>query len=163
MSGVDHVIQMGVADGNRMGIMGWSNGGLVTSWVITQTNRFKAASVGAGFPELFSQSASNPAMSFDLGAEFWNDTAPYLKYSPIFYAREISAATLIQHGEQDTLVPITQGYLLYNVLKRRGIPTKMAVYPNAGHVPQSPKQVMDIAKQNVAWFNKYLKEQSQGK
>jgi dipeptidyl aminopeptidase/acylaminoacyl peptidase len=156
MSGVDYAIKMGVADDTRLGIMGWSNGGLVTSWVISQTARFKAAVIGAGFPDLISEASVNPLIPIDLGAEFWKDINPYLEHSAIFHIKDASTPTLILHGEQDNAVPIGQAYELHNALKQQGIPVKMVVYPRGGHVPQEPKQVLDIAKRHLEWFDQYL-------
>jgi dipeptidyl aminopeptidase/acylaminoacyl peptidase len=136
--------------------MGWSNGGLVTSWVITQTKRFKAASVGAGPIDLIGQTSAMFSLSDDLGTEFWDNVGVYLEYSPIIHTKGVSTPTLIQHGGQDQMVPLSQGHLLFNALKCQGTPAKMLIYPNASHIPRSPKQIIDIAEQNLEWFNQYL-------
>ncbi|MEX2271938.1 MAG: S9 family peptidase [Vicinamibacterales bacterium] len=161
MTGVDHVIQMGVADSTRMGIMGWSNGGLATSWVITQTSRFKAAVIGAAFPNLMSQSAANPAVASDLGAEPWMNLAPYIEHSPIVYSKSVSTATLILHGERDDAVPIGQSYEFYEALKRQRVPVEMVVYPRGAHAPQEPRQVADIARRHLEWMDRYLRKDGQ--
>lgn len=161
MTGVDHVIQMGIADGGQLGVMGWSYGGYLTSWVITQTNRFKAASVGAGLPNLMSFAGTTDIPGFLLdyfGAEFWDNLDIYRTRSAMFNVKGVSTPTLIQHGEADLRVPISQGYELYNALKRRGAPVKMVVYPRMPHIPQEPKQSLDIAKRNLEWFNQYLRK-----
>ena len=162
MAGVDHVIQIGVADGDRLGVMGWSYGGYMTSWVITHTKRFKAASVGAGITNLMSFTGTTDILGFlpdYFGAELWENLDIYRAHSAMFNVKGVSTPTLIQHGEADARVPISQGYELYNALKRQNVPVKMVVYPRAPHGPQEPKQVLDIAKRNVEWFDHYLRQE----
>ena len=166
MAGVDHVVQMGVADGERLGVMGWSYGGYMTAWIITHTKRFKAASVGAGIANRISMTGTTDVPSFVpdyLGAEFWDNPDLYLACSPIFHIKGVSTPTLILHGEQDVRVPISQGYELYNALKRQGCPVQMVAYPRAPHVPQEPKQLLDITKRNVEWFDRYLRQEEEAK
>lgn len=161
MTGVDYVIQKGVADGDRLGVMGYSYGGFMTSSVITQTNRFKAASVGAGISNLmsFTGTTDEPGFTPDyFGADYWDNMEEYRTHSPMFNIKNVSTPTLIQHGEADIRVPISQGYELYNALKRRGVPVKMVVYPRMPHVPQEPKQSLDFCKYNVEWFDHYLRK-----
>ena len=140
-----------------MGIMGWSNGGFATSWVITQTPRFKAAVVGAAFPNLISQSAANPAIATDLGSEPWLNLAPYVAHSPLLHLKSVSTPTLILHGERDDAVPIGQSYEFYEALKRQRVPVEMVVYPRGSHVPQERKQGADIARRHVEWMDRYLR------
>jgi dipeptidyl aminopeptidase/acylaminoacyl peptidase len=121
MTGVDHVINLGVADKDRLGVMGWSYGGYLTSWTITQTKRFKAASVGAGVTNLmsFTGTADIPGFLPDYFAgEFWDKLDTYRKHSPMFQIKGVTTPTLIQHGEKDERVPLSQGQELYNALKR---------------------------------------------
>ena len=122
MTGVDHAIGMGVADPDRLGIMGWSYGGYMTSWVITQTKRFKAASVGAGVTNLmsFTGTADIPGFVPDyFGGEYWDVFDRWRARSAMFNVKGVTTPTLIQHGEQDLRVPISQGYELYNALMRQ--------------------------------------------
>jgi len=162
MSGVDHVIDLGVADPDRLGVSGWSYGGYMTSWIITQTKRFKAASIGAPVTNLmsFNGTADIPGFIPDyFGAEFWQDPAIYAKRSAMFNIKGASTPSLIQHGEQDLRVPISQGYELYTALKRQGVPVKMVTYPRQPHGLQEPRHVLDAANRNVEWFSQYLKPQ----
>jgi dipeptidyl aminopeptidase/acylaminoacyl peptidase len=162
MTGVDHVIQMGVADGDRLGVMGWSYGGYMTAWVITHTKRFKAASVGAGITNLMSFTGTTDILGFlpdYFGAELWENLDAYAAHSAIVNVKGVSTPTLIQHGGADVRVPPSQGYELYNALKRQNVLVKMVVYPRAPHGPQEPKQVLDIAKRNVEWFNHYVRQE----
>ena len=159
MKGVDFAIEIGVADPTRLGVMGWSYGGYLTAWTITRTGRFKAASVGAGPVNLVSDAGTSeiPSCITDyLGAEFWDDLDIYLGRSPIFHVQEVSTPTLIQHFEEDDVVPISQGYEFYRALKRRGVPVKMVVYPRTPHGLTEPKLLLDFARRNLEWFDRYL-------
>ena len=159
MSGVDHVIGLGVADPERLGIMGWSYGGYMTSWVITQTQRFKAASVGAGVTNLmsFAGTADIPGFIPDyMGGEYWDAFDTWRARSAMFNIKGVSTPTLIQHGERDVRVPISQGYELYNALKRQGVRVKMVVYPRQPHGLQEPKLVLDAMQRNLDWFDQWL-------
>ncbi len=161
MAGVDHVIKMGVADEDRLGVMGWSYGGYMTSSVITQTKRFKAASVGAGMCNLMSFTGTSDIPGYlpdYLGAEFWENLDIYRARSPLFNVKGVSTPTLIQHGEVDVRVPTAQAYELYNALKRQKVPVKLEIYPRSPHDPNEPKQILEIAKRNVEWFNHYLRK-----
>ncbi len=92
-----------------------------------------------------------------LGAEFWDDLEIYLERSPLFHHKGVSTPTLIQHFEEDTVVPISQGYEFYRALKRRGVPVKMVVYPRTPHGLREPKLLLDFARRNLEWFNQYLR------
>lgn len=160
MAGVDHVIQMGVADPDRLGVMGWSYGGYMTSWTITQTHRFKAASVGAGVTNLFSftGTADIPGFLPDyLGSQPWENLDLYRSRSAVANAKGVTTPTLIQHGESDARVPISQGYEFYNALKQQGVPVRMLVLPRQPHGPNEPKMMLKIMETNLDWFEKHLK------
>lgn len=159
MTGVDKVIEMGVADSNRLGVMGWSYGGYMTSWIITQTKRFKAASAGAPVTNLmsFTGTADIPAFIPDyFGAQPWENMEVYRKHSAMFNIKGASTPTLIQHGEADLRVPISQGYELYNALKLQNVPTRMIVLPRQPHGPNEPKMQLAAMQSNLEWFEKYL-------
>jgi len=159
LSGVDALIAKGVADPDRLGIMGWSYGGYMTSWVITQTKRFKAASVGAGVTNLmsFTGTADIPSFIPDyFGGEYWDAFDGWRARSAMFHVKGVTTPTLIQHGESDRRVPISQGYELYNALKRQGVTTKMVVYPRQPHGIQEPKLMRDAMIRNLEWFDQYV-------
>jgi len=159
MAGVDHVISLGIADPQRLGVMGWSYGGYMTSWMITQTRRFKAASIGAPVTNLMSFTGTTDIPGFIpdyLGAEFWHNLQAYVKHSAMFNVRGVSTPTLIQQGERDVRVPIGQGYELYNALKRQGTTVKMVVYPRQPHGLREPRLVLDAGRRNIEWFEQYL-------
>jgi dipeptidyl aminopeptidase/acylaminoacyl peptidase len=159
MSGVDHMISMGVADPERLGVMGWSYGGYMTSWTITQTRRFKAACVGAGVTNLmsFNGTADIPSFVPDyFGAEYWENLELYRAHSAMFQVKGVTTPTLILHGEADVRVPLSQGSEFYNALKRQQVPVKMVTYPRQAHGPTEPKFVLDIGQRLIDWFNHYL-------
>jgi dipeptidyl aminopeptidase/acylaminoacyl peptidase len=159
MAGVDHVITMGVADPNRLGVMGWSYGGFMTSWIITQTKRFKAASIGAAVTNLmsFTGTADIPGFIPDyMGAQFWDNLDVYRQHSAMFNIKGASTPSLIQHCEGDLRVPISQGYELYNALKQQGVPVRMLVIPRQAHGPTEPKMLLKVMQTNVEWFDKQL-------
>src|SRR5271165_1049573 len=159
MSGVDALIAQGIADPNRLAVMGWSYGGFMTNWVISQTQRFKAAATGAGLSDLISMWGTNdiPTTLDDYfsGAP-WEETERYVKMSPLYYAKNITTPTLILHGEIDPRVPTSQGYEMYHTLKRRGVETTMVVYPRTQHGPQEPKFILDIMQRHLDWVSKHL-------
>jgi len=159
MAGVDHVVSMGVADPERLGVMGWSYGGFMTSWIITHSKRFKVASVGAGVTNLmsFNGTADIPSFVPDyFGAEFWDDPDTYRAHSAMFNVKGVATPTLIQHGEADDRVPISQGYELYNALKRQNVPVRMIVLPRQPHGPNEPRMILKVMQTNLDWFEKYL-------
>jgi dipeptidyl aminopeptidase/acylaminoacyl peptidase len=160
MSGVDHLISKGIVDPDRMGVMGWSYGGYMTSWVITQTKRFKAASVGAGVTNLmsFTGTADIPSFVPDyFGGEYWEVFDRWRTHSAMFNVKGVSTPTLIQHGEADVRVPISQGYEFYNALKRQNVPVTMVVYPRQPHGIQEPKLMQDAMQRNLDWFDQWIK------
>lgn len=164
MTGVDKVIEMGVADPERLGVMGWSYGGYMTSWIVTQTKRFKAASAGAPVTNLmsFNGTADIPAFVPDyFGGQFWEVMDVYQKHSPLFNVKGVTTPTMIQHGEADVRVPISQGYEFYNALKVQGVETRMLVLPRQPHGPNEPKMQLAAMKANLDWFEKYIGAKSQ--
>jgi dipeptidyl aminopeptidase/acylaminoacyl peptidase len=159
MTGVDHVIEMGIADPNHLAVMGWSYGGYMTNWVIGQTTRFKAAATGAGLSDLISMWGTNdiPSTLDDYFSGNWvAQTERYVKMSPLYYVKNVTTPTLILHGEIDPRVPTGQGYEMYNALKRRGVETVMVVYPRTKHGPEEPKFVMDIMRRHIEWVSKHI-------
>ena len=165
LSGVDALVAKGVADPERLGVMGWSYGGFMTSWIITQTRRFKAASVGAGVTNLmsFAGTADIPSFIPDyFGGEFWDDLESWRKHSAMFNVKGVKTPTLIEHGEADLRVPVSQGYELYNALKRQGVATKMVVYPRQPHSIQEPRLMLDAMTRNLEWFDRWVMGKTAG-
>ncbi len=159
-TGVDHVIAMGVADPDRLAVMGWSYGGFMTSWTITQTNRFKAAVIGAGVTNLWSFTGTADVTSFIpdyFGGEPYEAFENYRKHSPITHINNVTTPTLVLHGEADVRVPLGQGIEYYNALKTRGVTAKMVTYPRQPHGPREPKFVLDIMQRHLDWVDKYVR------
>jgi dipeptidyl aminopeptidase/acylaminoacyl peptidase len=159
MAGVDHVIGMGVADPDRLGVMGWSYGGFMTSWIVTQTRRFRAASAGAAVTHLvsFTGTADIPDFIPDyFRGEFWHTFEAWRAHSPVLNVKGVTTPTLVQHGEADVRVPISQGYEFYTALKRQGVTTTMTVYPRQPHGFTEPKMTLDAARANLEWFDRFV-------
>jgi len=159
MTGVDSLIAQGIADPNKLVVMGWSYGGYMTNWVITQTNRFKAAATGAGLSDMPSMWGTNdiPSVLDDYFSGPWYDQPErYTKLSPLFHVNNVTTPTLFLHGEADERVPTSQGYEMYNALKRKGVETQMVVYPRQPHGPREPKFVLDIMQRHLDWVEKHL-------
>jgi dipeptidyl aminopeptidase/acylaminoacyl peptidase len=159
MVGVDYLIDQGLVDPDRLGMMGWSYGGYMTSWTITQTDRFKAACVGAGVTNLmsFNGTADIPSFIPDyFEAESWDDLEPYRQHSAMFQVKGVKTPTLIQHGAEDIRVPLSQGRELYNALKRQDVPVEMVIYPRQGHSVSEPRLRIDVWQRSVAWFERWL-------
>jgi dipeptidyl aminopeptidase/acylaminoacyl peptidase len=167
MAGVDHLIEEGMADSERMGIMGWSYGGFMTSWVITKTRRFKAASVGAGVTNLYSFVGITDIPEFMRSyfkAYPWEDPAVYMGHSAMYSIKNAGTPTLIQQGKEDARVPAPQSRELYIALKRLGVPVTYVVYPRQEHGIREPKFIIDAMRRNFNWFNQHiLGEKPEGK
>jgi dipeptidyl aminopeptidase/acylaminoacyl peptidase len=158
MAGVDKVIEMGVADPDKLFLMGWSYGGYMTSFVVTRTDRFKAASMGAGLPNLVSMVTTTDIPDYlaaHMGGEVWDDYDTYEKHSAMYRIKNVTTPTQVIHGAQDLRVPFTQGQEFYVALYRRGVPTEMVVYPRTPHGPREPKFLMDVTPRILAWFKKH--------
>ena len=158
-NGVDSLIASGVADPDRLGIMGWSYGGYMTSWTITQTSRFKAASVGAGVTDLFSMWGTTDIPAFMVSyfdARPWEDREFYNKHSAMAYVDKIAWPTLIQHGMEDNRVPTSQGVELYTALRSLNKDVEMVEYPRQPHGFTEPKLQRDSMMRNLEWFQHYI-------
>lgn len=159
-TGVDKVIELGVAHPDSLVICGWSYGGYMTSFTVTKTNRFKVASVGAGVTNLmsFNGTADIPSFIPDyFGGEFWDRPDVYAKHSAMFNVKNVKTPSQVIHGERDVRVPPSQGFEFYVAMKRLGVPTEMITYPRTPHGPQEPKFIQDIGERMIAWFNKNLR------
>ncbi|MEM8930491.1 MAG: S9 family peptidase [Acidobacteriota bacterium] len=159
MAGVDRVIEMGLADPDRLGVAGWSYGGYMTSWMITQTDRFAAAAVGAGVTNLrsFVGTADIPSFLPDyFGGEYWDNPDIFRERSAISHVANVETPTLILHGNGDLRVPVSQGHELRVALERRDVPVEMVVYPRMPHGPREPKHLRDLGRRHLDWFGHYL-------
>jgi dipeptidyl aminopeptidase/acylaminoacyl peptidase len=159
MNGVDHVIDVGLADPDRLGIEGWSYGGFMTSWIIGHTNRFKAAIVGAGVTNLRSFYGTTDIQRFIEWEYYgfpWDNVEAIRDHSPITFAPKARTPTLILHGNEDIRVPVEQAKQLYMVLKKVGTPVEFVRYPREGHGLREPSHQRDRYERSLAWFERYL-------
>ena len=159
MAGVDDLVAKGVADPNRLGIGGWSYGGYMSEWAITQTTRFKAAVSGAGMANLVSEYGTEQHPSYD--EWFWS--VPYekptgfLNSSPFLYVKNAKTPTLILQGDADTVDPLGQSQELHRGLKRYGVETELVVYPREPHGFHEEKHLLDRLNRIVAWYDAHMK------
>jgi dipeptidyl aminopeptidase/acylaminoacyl peptidase len=160
LAGVDAAIKKYPIDPARLGVAGWSYGGFMTMWTVTQTNRFRAAVAGAGianWQSYYGQNLIDQWMIPFFGASVYDDPAVYEKSSPINFIKNVKTPTLIIVGERDAECPASQSYEFWHALKTLGVPTQLIVYPGEGHLFLEPKHQADRMDQTVAWFDKYLK------
>ena len=159
ISGVDALIAKGWVDKDRVGAMGWSQGGYISAFITASSDRFKAVSVGAGISDWMTYYANTDITPFTpqyLHATPWDDPEIYKKTSPISYIAKAKTPTLIQHGENDRRVPIPNAYELRQALEDRGVPVKMVVYKGFGHGITKPKQQRAVMEENEKWFAQYI-------
>jgi dipeptidyl aminopeptidase/acylaminoacyl peptidase len=159
ISGVDSLIAKGLVDKDRVGAMGWSEGGYISAFITTYSDRFRAVSVGAGISDWMTYYVNTDIHPFTrqyLKATPWEDPAIYQKTSPIFYVNKAKTPTLIQHGDQDKRVPPPNAFELYQALKDRGVPVKLILYKGFGHPINKPKQQRAVMEHNYEWFAKYI-------
>jgi dipeptidyl aminopeptidase/acylaminoacyl peptidase len=159
MAGVDHLIQTGVADADKLGIGGWSYGGYMSAWAITQTDRFKAAVVGAGMSDLATEFGTEIDSAYDewfYGLP-WENREKFQASSPMTYVQRAKTPALILQGERDVIDPISQSQPLYRALKRLGVPSDLVLYPRAGHGLREEKQILDSWHRIIAWFDRYVR------
>jgi dipeptidyl aminopeptidase/acylaminoacyl peptidase len=158
MAGVDYLIQKGIADPDRLGIGGWSYGGYMSMWAVTQTNRFKASVAGAGLSDLASEFGTEANSSGDE----WYFGTPYehldafIKCSPITFIKNIRTPTLILQGEADTTDPIGQSQQFYRGAKRYGAECDFVLYPREPHGFREEKHMIDRDRRMLEWFMKYI-------
>jgi dipeptidyl aminopeptidase/acylaminoacyl peptidase len=160
MSGVDAMIASGLADPDRLGAFGWSYGGYLTFWILTQTDRFKAVSPGAGLANIYSMYSQNDIQRYLRW--FYSDKAPwdatelYWDRSPMKYVKNVKTPTMIMHGQVDTRVPLAQAQEFYMALKEMNVPVEFVVYPRENHGFTEPRHQMDRVRRYVKFFAKYL-------
>ena len=160
MAAVDYAVAAGYADPDRLGVAGWSYGGMLTDHVITRTNRFKAAISGAG-ESLYITNYGHDEYQYwwesELGLpwknrKLWDDLSPYNR------VENVHTPTLLMGGEQDWNVPIVNSEQLYMALKRLGVPTQLVVYPGEYHLIERPSYLKDLYVRWIDWYGRYLNE-----
>jgi len=160
MAGVNDLIARGTADPEKLAIGGWSYGGYMAEWAITQTNVFKAAVSGAGLSNLISEYGTEQGPSYDewfYGVPYEKPTG-FLNSSPFLFLKNAKTPTLILQGDADLTDPLGQSQELYRGLKRYGVETELVVYPREPHGFREEKHLLDRLNRILAWYDKHLKE-----
>lgn len=162
LAGVDWLVEGKIADPDRLGIGGWSYGGFMTSWAVGQTNRFKAAVVGAAVTDLFSFHGTTDITPNFLYAYFrdipYRRRPVYEAHTPMAFVENVKTPCLVLHGERDQRVPPGQGWEFYSALKQLGVPVEMVTYPRETHGIRERAHQRDLLERILAWYNGYLKK-----
>ncbi|MFQ5825592.1 MAG: S9 family peptidase [bacterium] len=161
LSGIDFLIKQGWVDPDKIGVMGYSYGGVLTSYLITRTKRFKAACVGAGIWNWISFFGTSDmgyifADAIFKGNSPWENFKTYWEESGISQTNNIQTPTLITHGGSDRRVPTTQSLELYRALTRLGIPTELLIFPGEGHAFQKPSHKLTKVRAEISWLDHFL-------
>jgi dipeptidyl aminopeptidase/acylaminoacyl peptidase len=159
MAAVDQAIAMGVADPDRLGVGGWSYGGILTDHVLVKTGRFKAATSGASEVNYLANYGTDhyqKEWEWELGLP-WKNTAGWMRISPFFQVEKITTPTLILGGANDVNVPLLNSEQLYQALRRLGRETELIVYPGQSHGIVKPSYQKDRFERYLAWYDKYLR------
>ena len=159
LAGVDTVLAKYPVDPNRVGLSGWSYGGFMTMFAITQTNRFKAAVSGAGISDWLSYYGENSIDQWMIpyfGASVYDDPQVYAKSSAITYIRQAHTPTLSVVGDRDGECPAPQSFEFWHALRDLHVPSELVVYPNEGHGFVDPAHTRDVTERAVAWFARYM-------
>ena len=158
-SAIDYLVELGWVDPERVGCMGWSQGGYISAFAGLHSQKFKAVSVGAGISDWYTYHISNDIPDFTthyLSGSPFRDRELYDKTAPIRNIAEASTPMLIQHGSDDRRVPLSNAMELYRGLKEVGVPVELFVYPGFGHPITKPRENHAVMYQNLAWFSHYL-------
>jgi dipeptidyl aminopeptidase/acylaminoacyl peptidase len=166
LSGIDALVQQGLADRDRVGSMGWSQGGYISAFLTTKhSDRFKAISVGAGISDWMTYYVNTDIHPFTrqyLKATPWDDPKIYADTSPMTYIKQARTPTLIQHGDQDARVPIPNAFQLYQGLRDQNVPVQLSIFKGFGHGLNKPKANRAAMQQNLEWFTRYIWNQPSG-
>jgi dipeptidyl aminopeptidase/acylaminoacyl peptidase len=158
MAGVDHLMAQGIADGDRLGVMGASYGGYMTNWIVTQTPRFKAAAAGASIADLHDLYYLTDGG--DLMIEYfklpWENPEGYARSSPLTHVAKVTTPILISHGDRDPRVPLATAQKFFRALQVLGKTAEMDIYPRGGHVFYEPQQEKAVMTRNFDWMRKWI-------
>jgi dipeptidyl aminopeptidase/acylaminoacyl peptidase len=160
LTGVDQVLKEAPVDERRLGITGWSYGGYMTMWAVTQTNRFAAAVAGAGLANYQSYYGENQIDQWMIpffGASVYDDPEVYAKSSPITFIKKTKTPTLVLVGDSDGECPAPQSYEFWHALKTLGVENEFVVYKHEGHMFASVENQRDVIERAAAWFDGHLK------
>ena len=158
-AGIDAVLKTVPVDPNRVGLTGWSYGGFMAMWAVTQTTRFRAAVAGAGvanWQSYYGQNDIDQWMIPYFGATVYDDPQVYARSAPITFIKQVKTPTLVLVGERDGECPAPQSFEFWHALKTLGVPTELVVYPNEGHNIARTQDRRDIVHRLVGWFDKYM-------
>jgi dipeptidyl aminopeptidase/acylaminoacyl peptidase len=159
MSGVDSLIAKGLVDPTKLAAMGWSQGGYISAFLTTHTDRFKAISVGAGISDWTTYYVSTDITPFTLqylGATPWADPQIYAKTSPITTIRQAKTPTLIQQGSADHRVPVPDSFELYRGLLDQQVDARLILYTGFGHGIDKPRSALALLQANLDWFSHFI-------
>jgi dipeptidyl aminopeptidase/acylaminoacyl peptidase len=161
LSGIDLLIAGGIADPDRLGIGGWSHGGFMAAWAVGQTDRFKAALMGAGISDWGMMAGVGELGLQEAGLSGscgWESTGPHRhdQLSPISYASKIRTPVLILHGQDDTNVPVGQAMYFHRALCRFGVEHELVIYPREGHPILERSHQIDLLRRARGWFDRWL-------
>ncbi len=159
LAGVDKAIQSAPIDPHRLGLTGWSYGGFMTMWGVTQTHRFSAAVAGAGLSDWLSYYGENKIDQWMIpyfGASVYDDPGVYAKSAPINYVKNVKTPTLMLVGQYDGECPAPQSLEFWHALVTFHVPTRLVIYPNEGHGFVNPAHNRDVIQRTIDWFNQYL-------
>jgi dipeptidyl aminopeptidase/acylaminoacyl peptidase len=166
LSGIDALVQQGLVDRDRVGSMGWSQGGYISAFLTTRhSDRFKAISVGAGISDWMTYYVNTDIHPFTrqyLKATPWDDPKIYADTSPMTYIKQARTPTLIQHGSDDARVPIPNAFQLYQGLRDQNVPVQLSIFKGFGHGLTKPKANRAAMQQNLDWFGRYIWNQPSG-
>lgn len=160
MAGVDEALRIAPIDPEEIGLTGWSYGGYMTMWGVTQTHRFKAAMAGAGIANYQSYYGENKIDQWMIpffGKSVYDDPEVYARSSPITFIKNVKTPTLVVVGDSDGECPTTQSYEFWHALKTLGVETQLVVYEHEGHMFANPAHIRDRIERTVAWFDAHLK------
>jgi len=160
MTGIDQALKVAPIDEHRLGITGWSYGGYMTMWAVTQTKRFAAAVAGAGlanFQSYYGENQIDKWMVPFFGASVYDDPQVYAKSSPITFIKNAKTPTLVLVGDSDGECPTPQSYEFWHALKTLGTETELVVYEHEGHMFVDPAHQRDVIERVAAWFNQKLR------
>jgi dipeptidyl aminopeptidase/acylaminoacyl peptidase len=160
MAGVDEAVRTAPIDPQRLGLTGWSYGGYMTMWGVTQTDRFKAAVAGAGIANWSSYYGENKIDQWMIpffGKSVYDDPEVYARSAPMTFIKKVKTPTLVVVGDSDGECPTPQSYEFWHALKTLGVKTELVVYEREGHMFVKPDHLRDVMSRTVAWFDEYLK------
>ncbi len=157
-AGVDHLVALGIADSERLTIAGWSYGGYMTAWAISQTDRFRCAVAGApiiSYESNYGVASIRGWQTALFGSVVYDQFELHRSRSPLNHVNRVKTPTLLLHGERDQAVPVSQSIEFYTALKHLGVPVECVIYPREPHVFQEKAHQLDLIQRLVGWIDRY--------